>query len=78
MAKRTRQSRQPEQVASSGRRERPDVVHTSLYVPKAAYQALREIAFHEDRKIHDLVIEGLNSVLAKRSYASISKLKTRK
>jgi hypothetical protein len=39
-------------VPPSGRRRRPDIVHTSVYLPKAVYQALREIAFKEDRKIH--------------------------
>jgi hypothetical protein len=62
-------------VAPSGRRERPDVVHTSIYVPKAVYHVLREIAFKEDRKIHDLIMEGVDAVLTKRRYASIEKLK---
>jgi hypothetical protein len=37
---------------------RPDMVHSSLYLPKPVYEALRETAFHERRKIHDLVMEG--------------------
>jgi hypothetical protein len=62
-------------VAPSGRRQRPDVVHSSVYLPKAVYQALREIAFKEDCKIHDLIMEGVDAVLAKRRYPSIEKLK---
>jgi hypothetical protein len=44
-------------------------------LPKAVYQALREIAFKEDRKIHDVLMEGIDAVLAKRRYPSIEQLK---
>jgi hypothetical protein len=62
-------------VAPSGRRRRPDIVHSSVYLPKAVYQALREIAFKEDRKIHDLIMEGVDAVLARRRYPGIERLK---
>ena len=38
---------------------RPDVVHSSLYLSEPVYEALRETAFKERRKIHDLVMEGI-------------------
>jgi hypothetical protein len=63
-------SREPAQP-----RERPEIVHTSLYVPKAVYQALREIAFKEDCKVHDLVMEGIDLALGKRGYPSFQRLK---
>jgi hypothetical protein len=50
------------------------VVHTSLYLPKAVHEALREIAFHERVKIHDLVLQGIDAVLKKRDYKSIEGL----
>ena len=59
----------------TGRRPRPDVVHTSLYLPEAVYEALREIAFYERAKIHDLVMEGIGATLKKRGYPSIDDLK---
>ena len=62
----------------AGRRPRPDVVHSSLYLPDAVYEALREIAFHERVKIHDLVMQGIDAVLKKRGYLSIDDLKTGK
>jgi hypothetical protein len=52
----------------AGRRPRPDIVHSSIYLPEAVYEALREIAFHERCKIHDLVIEGIGAALKKRGY----------
>ena len=62
----------------AGRRPRPDVVHSSLYLPDGVYEALREIAFHERVKIHDLVMQGIDAVLKKRGYLSIDYLKTGK
>jgi hypothetical protein len=56
-------SRQP-----AGRRPRPDIVHSSLYLPERVYEALREAAFHERCKIHDLVMEGIGLALRKRGY----------
>ena len=40
------------------------------------YEALRETAFHERCKIHDLVMEGIGLALKKRNYPSIDALKT--
>jgi len=60
------------------RRQRPDIVHTSLYLPAAAYHALRKIAFQEDRKVHDIVVDGINAALAKRGYPSVGEFKAKK
>jgi len=49
-----------------GRHPRPDIVHTSLYLPDALYEALRKVAFQERRKIHDIVLEGIELALRKR------------
>jgi hypothetical protein len=62
----------------AGRRPRPDIVHTSLYLPAAVYEALREIAFHERLKIHDVVMQGIDAALRKRGYPPISNAGTRK
>jgi hypothetical protein len=59
----------------AGRRPRPDIVHTSLYLPESVYEALREAAFKERRKIHDLVKQGIDLALKKRGYPSIDDLK---
>jgi hypothetical protein len=77
MAKRARKH-SPGPVASvepPGRHQRPDIVHSSVYIPRAVYQALREIAFKEDCKVHDVIMEGIDAVLADRRYPSIEKLK---
>jgi len=54
---------------------RPDVVHSSLYLPEPVYEALRETAFKERCKIHELVMEGIGLALRKRGYPSIDALK---
>ena len=50
-----RQGRAPAKPA--GRWTRPDIKHTSVYLPEAAYEALRQVAFDERCKIHDLLME---------------------
>ena len=68
MAKR---SRTPPRAASApakpqGRQGRSGIIHTSLYLPEAVYEGLREAAFRERRKIHDIVLEGIELALRKR------------
>jgi len=54
------------------------VVHSSIYLPEAVYEALREIAFKERAKIHDVVMEGVGLALKKRGYPAIDDLKANK
>ena len=48
------------------RQPRPGIVHTSLYLPEPVHEALRQAAFKERRKIHDIVLEGIELALRKR------------
>jgi hypothetical protein len=57
---------------------RPDIVHSSLYLPEPVYEALRETAFQERCKIHDLVMEGIGLALRKRGYPTLDDLKAGK
>jgi hypothetical protein len=54
---------------------RPGVVHSSLYLPEPIYEALREAAFEERCKIHDVVMEGISLALKRRGYAGFDDLK---
>ena len=45
---------------------RPGIVHTSVYLPETVYEALRVAAFKERRKIHDIMLEGIDLALRKR------------
>jgi hypothetical protein len=53
-------------VRPKGRQPRPEIVHTSLYLPEPLYEGLREAAFRERCKIHDIVLEGIRLALGKR------------
>jgi hypothetical protein len=61
-----------------GRQPRPDVVHSSLYLPEPVHEALREAAFHERCKIHDIIMQGIEAALKKRGYPSIADLRAGK
>jgi hypothetical protein len=79
MAKRRRspdsQGRAPAKPA--GRWTHPDIKHTSVYLPEAAYEALRRVAFDERRKIHDLLMEGVELALKKRGYPALADMKAK-
>ena len=78
---RMRQHQQPErsapEAAPPARRARPDVVHSSIYVPKAAYRKLREIALARECKVHDLVLDGIDSVLREHGHPTTAELRAR-
>ena len=54
------------------------MVHSSVYLPAAVHDALREAAFHERCKIHDIIMQGIDLALRKRGYPSIDDLKAGK
>ena len=66
-----KRSRTPPRAASApgrpqSRKGRSGIVHTSLYLPEPLYEGLREAAFRERCKIHDIVLEGIRRALGKR------------
>ena len=61
--------------APAPRKERPDVIHTSIYLPKPVYLKLREIAYTTDQKIHDVIMDGVDAALKQYGHPSIAELK---
>jgi len=59
----------------AGRKATPDIVHTSVYLPKPAHRKLKEIAFHTDKKVHDLIMEGIDEVLNRHGHPTSGELK---
>ena len=51
-----------------------EMFRTSLYLSRAVHEVLREIAFHERKKVHDLFMEGLDLVLEKRRHPSTAEI----
>jgi hypothetical protein len=56
---------------------KPDIVHSSVYLPGAAHDALREAAFKERCKIHDIIMQGIDMALRKRGYPPMAELKAK-
>jgi hypothetical protein len=50
-----------------------DVQHTSIYIPRASFERLREVAFHERKKVHDLIMEGIDRVIENRGHPEKTK-----
>jgi hypothetical protein len=57
------------------RAKREGIVHTSIYVPRPVYQKLREIAFTQERKGHDIIMEGIDAGAPKYGHPGIAALK---
>lgn len=57
------------------RRARPEVVHTSVYLPREVHRRLREIAFTRDVKVHDVIMEGIDAALQKHGHPSVEAIK---
>jgi hypothetical protein len=53
----------------------PDVIRTSIYLPKPVYRRLKEIALTTDQKVHDLFMEGIDATLRKYGHPGVSELK---
>jgi hypothetical protein len=62
-------------LKAPGRRARPEVVHTSVYLPREVHRRLREIAFTRDVKVHDVIMEGIDAALQKHGHPSVDALK---
>lgn len=49
-------------------------VKTSLYLPPKAHRKLKEIALAQDCKVHDLVVQGIDKVLAENGFPAVHEL----
>lgn len=56
--------------------EASPVVRSSIYLSQAAHDRLREIAFVERKKVHDLIVEGVDAVIARRGHSETAKRKS--
>ncbi len=54
-----------------------DLVRSSIYLNKEAHSRLKEIAREEHKKVHDLIVEGIDSVIAKRGYTETARRNSR-
>ena len=54
--------------------QRAHVKQLTVYLPHSIYKQLRELAFHEEKRMHSLLMEGLDRVFADRGGPSIEQL----
>jgi hypothetical protein len=57
-----------------GEPKRPNVKQHTAYLPLAVHEQLRRLAFEEDSKIHNYLVEGIDRVFANRGLPAIKDL----
>jgi hypothetical protein len=60
---------QPQERAGASKRH--TVKQHTAYLPLAVHEQLRKLAFEEDRKMHDYLMEGLDRVFADRGLPTV-------
>jgi hypothetical protein len=73
----TAATEQPNEIQSQSKETKTSGTtrkHTSLYLPEPVRRQLRSLAFHEEVKQHDLIIEAIDLLFKSRGAASISEL----
>lgn len=63
------------QAVESAAKAESELFRTSLYLSRPVHEKLREIAFHERKRVNELLIEGLDKVFAERGYPSSDELR---
>ena len=58
----------------AGGAKRPNVKQHTAYLPLPVHEQLRKLAFEENRKIHDYLVEGLDRVFADRGLPAVGDL----
>ncbi len=71
---RTSTTAKTESRDDSGGGLRAHVKQLTVYLPHPVYRQLRELAFHEERRMHSLLLEGLDRVFADRGVRSTEEL----
>lgn len=54
-----------------------DLVRSSIYLSKEGHSRLTKIALAERKKVHDLIVEGIDAVIAKRGYTESARRNSR-
>jgi hypothetical protein len=62
------------EIERAGESKRPHVKQHTAYLPLAAHERIRKLAFEENRKMHDYILEGLERVFADRGLPPLKDL----
>ena len=63
-----------EEKTEPASRKKRDVVLQTVYLPPNVHKQLRSLAFEEEKKMHDLLMEGLDLVFRKRGLKPFDEL----
>ena len=66
--RRAREGRVEKAVKPAPTKAGNEMFRTSLYLTRAVHDVLREIAFTERKKVHELFVEGIDHVLKSRRH----------
>ena len=62
------------EAGGAGDSKRPNVKQHTAYLPLPVHEQLRKLAFEENRKMHDYLVEGLDRVFADRGLPAVKDL----
>lgn len=65
---------EPHLQERAGEPRRPNVKQHTAYLPLAVHEQLRKLAFEENCKMHDYLVEGLDRVFADRGLPTVKEL----
>jgi hypothetical protein len=65
---------EPDPHEPAGGARRPNVKQHTAYLPIPVHEQLRRLAFEENRKMHDYLVEGLDRVFADRGLPAVKDL----
>jgi hypothetical protein len=54
-----------EPIGKTTEKRKKEIVLQTVYLPKAVHKQLRELAFEREKKMHDILMEGLDLAFKK-------------
>ncbi len=69
---------EPAPAPATPTRRKTEKVQLTVYLDRPAYEQLRELAFVERVKLHDILMEGLDAAFSKRGLKPLAALKASK
>jgi hypothetical protein len=68
-------AKRPQIVRNQPPQPSSDIVRTSIYISRESHERLREIAFATRRRVHSLIVEGIDKVVADYGHSESARVK---
>lgn len=49
-----------------------EIVRTSIYISRKSHECLRKIAFDERKRVHNVIVEGIDTIIQNRGYKRVT------